>query len=116
MITNTATAEPRALLPTLAACSAALQRIGESSMTPREGRRRWRQASLLALLSAFVLGAGTPAVASGGSERECRDVRVPVALTEGAPVTDSIYGQLCAPAGQSPAGDRGSGARDRLHP
>ncbi len=63
--------------------------------------RRWRRAGLAVLCALLPFSAATPAPAQDAA-RECRDVRVPVALTEGAPTTESIYGRLCVPAGQRP--------------
>ncbi len=50
------------------------------------------------------LAAATPALAGqdAGSERECRDVQVPVALAEGQPADERIHGKLCTPSGKSP--------------
>jgi hypothetical protein len=50
------------------------------------------------------LAAAAPALAGqdAGSGRECRDVQVPVALAQGQPADERIYGKLCIPSGQSP--------------
>lgn len=50
------------------------------------------------------LAAATPALAGqeGSPGRECRDVQVPVALAEGQPADEHIYGKLCTPSGRSP--------------
>ena len=53
----------------------------------------------------FSLAAATSALAGpdAGSGRECRDVQVPVALAQGQPADERVYGKLCVPSGRSPA-------------
>jgi pimeloyl-ACP methyl ester carboxylesterase len=50
------------------------------------------------------LAAAAPALAGqdAGSGRECRDVQVPVALAQGQPADERIYGKLCIRSGRSP--------------
>lgn len=54
--------------------------------------------ALLWLVTAVPALAGQDA----GSRRECRDVQVPVALAQGQPADQRIYGKLCTPSGRSP--------------
>jgi pimeloyl-ACP methyl ester carboxylesterase len=48
-----------------------------------------------ALLTVIAL----PATAAAAQTPVCRDVKVPVTLVPGTPADQTIYGQLCSPAG-----------------
>jgi pimeloyl-ACP methyl ester carboxylesterase len=54
------------------------------------------------VLLSLVTAAPALAERDAGSGRECRDVRIPVALVEGQPADERIYGKLCTPSGRSP--------------
>ena len=74
-------------------------------MTRFHQPRRCTFAGLVVLCSLLVYPViSSPVLAAqpGGASRACSDVEVPVALAEGQPATEHIYGRLCVPAGRSP--------------
>lgn len=68
------------------------------------GGWRWRCTPGVVAGVLLSLAAAAPALAGqdAGAGRQCRDVQVPVALVEGQPADERIYGTLCTPSGQSP--------------
>ena len=67
------------------------------------GQRRWRRGASVVAGALLSLTAAVPALAGPdiGSGRECRDVRVPVALAQGQPTDERVYGHLCVQSGRS---------------
>lgn len=66
----------------------------------------WRWTRRLGVVAGVLLSLAAAGPALGGQDvgsgRECRDVPVPVALAEGQPANERIYGKLCVPSGRSP--------------
>jgi pimeloyl-ACP methyl ester carboxylesterase len=58
--------------------------------------------ALVALAALLAASVAIPARASAAAGATCRDVHIPVSLTPGGAKDQSIYGELCTPAGSRP--------------
>ncbi|GGK91841.1 alpha/beta hydrolase [Nocardia jinanensis] len=68
------------------------------SETPRRRRTTARRAVLLsATLLAVVTAGGAPAAAEYDKPGSCREVSIPVAVTEGGPADNTVAATLCTP-------------------